>query len=69
MPPRAKSRNIWGHIVGSFTKHFEISIAGSKEKVNSGPIAIERKIPIEPYPVTFSSNSSSPVDVGKHMGR
>ena len=49
--------------------HFETSVTGSKEKVNSGPIAIEKKIPIEPYPVTFSSNSSSPVDVGKHMGR
>ena len=50
----------------SSLNHFFI-FQGTKDEKRSSPVEIAKKIPTEPYPVTFSSNSPSPVDHGKHL--
>lgn len=45
----------------------DFMVKGTKDEKRSSPVEIVKKIPTEPYPVTFSSNSPSPVDHGKHL--
>ena len=41
----------------------------TRQEKPSSPVDIVKKLPTEPYPVTFRSNTPSPVEHGKHIDK